>query len=58
MNLVEINRLKQVESLLDVVLDGKVENLKQAKKAKEILNDMLEFKDIESKEAWKYALEE
>lgn len=57
MNLIEINRLQQVESLIDKVLDGKVENLKEIKKAKEILRDMLEFKDIESREAWKYGLD-
>lgn len=58
MNLIELNRLQEVDNLLDKVLDGKVENLKEAKKAKEIVADMIEFKDISSKDAWKIALDD
>lgn len=46
MNLVEIKRLLQVQKLLERTLDGKVENLKTLKHAKEILDDVMEFKEL------------
>ena len=46
MNLVEIKRLLQVQKLLERTLDGKVENLKTLKHAKEILDDVMEFKEM------------
>ncbi len=43
MNIPELNTLQEVNSLLDKVLDGKVENLPEAKKAKELVYDLIEF---------------
>ena len=57
MNTIEINKINEVRLLIDKVLEGKVENLKELKQARTILDDLVEFKDISSKDAWKIALD-
>lgn len=57
MNLIETNKINECRTLLVKVLDGKVENLKELKEAKSMLDDLVEFKDISSKDAWKLALD-
>lgn len=57
MNLVEINKLFEVQEILNNVLDGKV-HLKELKKAKKILDDVMEFKDIDSAQLWKFTLDD
>ena len=46
MNVIEIKRLLLVQKLLERTLDGKVENLKDLNKAKHILDDVMEFKEM------------
>lgn len=57
MNVIELNRINECRQLLDKVLDGKTEYLKELKQARAILDDLVEFKDISSKDAWKIALD-
>ena len=57
MNVIELNRINECRQLLDKVLDGKTEYLKELKQAKSTLDDLVEFKDIDSKDAWKLALD-
>lgn len=57
MNLIETNKINECRKLIDSVLNGKVENLKELKEAKSMLDDLVEFKDISSKDAWKLALD-
>ena len=52
MNMVEIKRLQQVQTLMERALDGKVENLKTLKHAKEILDDVMEFKELKLEGKW------
>lgn len=47
MNAIEVKQLQEVNKLLDRVLEGKVENLKDCKKAKEMVHELIEFKNIE-----------
>lgn len=57
MNTIELNKVNECRKLLDNVLDGKVENLPELKKSKAILDDLIEFENISSKDAWKLALD-
>lgn len=57
MNLIEINKINECRQLLNIVLEGKTEYLKEVKKVQAILDDLVEFKDIDSKEVWKIALD-
>ncbi len=57
MNLIEINKINECRQLLGLVLEGEIEYLKEVKKVQAILDDLVEFKDIDSKEVWKIALD-
>jgi len=46
MNLIELETVKVVSKLIDIVLEGKVENLQQAKRIKEIVDELVEFKNF------------
>lgn len=55
MNLYELSTIQEVDKLLGQALEGKIENLPQVKKAKELVSQMIEFKDFDNVEAWKLA---
>lgn len=52
MNHTEVGTIKEINKLLGQVLQGKVENLPQAKEAKKLVEELIEFKDFDT---WKLA---
>lgn len=50
MNYIEVETIKEISRLLDNVLEGKVENLPELKKAKQLAEELIEFKDFDT---WK-----
>lgn len=55
MNQIEVETLKEIIRLSDVVLQGKVENLPHMKKLKALAEELIEFKDYNKHYAWKLA---
>lgn len=48
MNVIEIATLKEVDKLLGIALEGKIENLPEVKQAKKLVSEMVEFKDFDN----------
>lgn len=55
MNYIELETIKELDKLLGIVLQGKIENLPQAKKAKKLTEELIEYKGFDNKQAWKLA---
>ncbi len=51
MNLCQIASIKEIDRLLQIALDGEVDNLEAIEKAKKLTEDMIEFKDFDT---WKF----